>query len=135
MAKQSKPQKDMNVSKSAESSESAVPTMPPGLEELSAQLATAGRPTLEPPSGGVLSVGLEAGASAWASQKVTGLWTINQDKNSWVAVTNVGWIKLSIASDTGITALMMLAASAKETQTAFNYRKEADNMIHEIYVW
>lgn len=136
MAKQSKPSKEkIKIEKAAAASVSSVPTMPPGGEESSAQLSSASRPTLEPPTGGVLSVGLEAGASAWASQKVTGLWTIDQDKNSWVAVTNEGWIKLSTASDTGIMAMQMLAASAKQTQTPFNYRKENDNMIHEIYVW
>jgi hypothetical protein len=29
----------------------------------------------------------------------------------------------------------MLGANARQTQGAVNYRQEADNMIHEMYVW
>src|SRR4051812_21263021 len=44
------------------------------------------------------------------NQTVGGLWCINQDKNSWIWVNNVGWKKLSTASDSGVVALTLLAS-------------------------
>jgi len=100
-----------------------------------AQSATAGgagvAPTLEPPSAAAVgSVG------AWqGNKKITALWSINQNRNSWVAVDGVGWKKLANNSDSAVVALTILGANAKLTQHAVNYRDEADGMIHEMYVW
>lgn len=69
------------------------------------------------------------------SQLVNALWSINEDRNSWVGIQGVGWVKLSTASDTGVVALSVLAAHAKQLQTVVNYRTEDDGMIHEIYAW
>ena len=92
-------------------------------------------PTLSPDDAGA---GAEAqgGVAAWLNNKRVGaLWGINQNRNSWVYITGVGWKKLANNSDTAVVALTMLAASAKHTQTNYNYREEADGMIHETYVW
>lgn len=80
------------------------------------------------------------GATTWNSDsRVSALWTINQDRNSWVYITsggtNVGWEKLSTASESGTIALTVLAGHAKELQRRFDYRQEGDGEIHEIYVW
>ena len=32
-------------------------------------------------------------------------------------------------------AMTILGSNAKQTQTRFDYREEADGMIHEIYLW
>lgn len=87
-------------------------------------------PTL-PISGGVaLAVG------AWQNNKqVNALWTINQDRNSWVGIVGVGWKKLAGPNETAISALTMLAAHARATNSVINYRDEADTLIHEVYVW
>lgn len=78
----------------------------------------------------------QAGVSTWQSNKtVDGLWTINQDGNSWLGVAGIGWKKLAHANETSVTALTMLAAHARCTNASINYREEADGMIHEIYVW
>ncbi len=91
---------------------------------------------MQPPVGGISARGVAAGnATAWGSQTVGGLWSITEDKNAWVFVNNVGWIRLSNASESGIMSLMALSASAKETGTTFSYRQESDGMVHEIYVW
>jgi len=110
------------------------------------------KPSLIPPTSGG-STGGESGTSAprltpssalssdgavgaWNGDKrVSALWGINQNRNSWVYITGVGWKKLANNSDTAVVALTMLAAHAKQTQTNYSYRDEADGMIHEAYVW
>jgi len=138
MAKSSKPRTGLIPEPTKQAASGGThPMMPPPTLEAGALSGALAQPTMGPPVSGALTIQLTpaAGASTWGSQKVTGMWTINENKNSWVALTNAGWVKLSNASDPGISTMMMLAASAKETQTAFNYRQESDNMIHEIYVW
>lgn len=98
---------------------------------------TAG-PTQQPPAalGGAVGIGAGVGASVWVSGKqVNALWAINENRNSWIGVTGVGWVKLANNSDSAIVALTMLGANAKLTQGTVNYRQEADNMIYEMYVW
>ena len=89
-------------------------------------------PSLIPPEGerGV------TGVTAWQNDKrVATLWAINENRNSWVYITNVGWKKLANASDSGIVAMTILASHAKELQRRIDYRDEADGMIHEMYIW
>ena len=101
-----------------------------------AGLGAAVAPSATPPAKlqGAAAVG--GAGTVWNNnQLVNALWTINQDRNSWVAIQGVGWVKLSPGSDTGVVALTMLAAHAKQLQTPVNYRTENDGMIHEIYAW
>jgi hypothetical protein len=104
-------------------------------EELSSASASAAgdaMPTGLPPQ---LAAGA-GGVTTWLTGKlVTGLWTINQNRNAWLLINGVGWKKLANNSDSAIVALNILGASARVTQTTVNYREEADGMIHEIYVW
>lgn len=80
--------------------------------------------------------GAAAAIGAWNnSKRVTALWTINQNRNSWMHVDTVGWKRLSTASESGVVALTRLAAHARERNSVVNYRDEADGMVHEIYVW
>ncbi len=103
--------------------------------------AAAAAPTAEPPaaasgsSGQVSSTG-GIGASVWVNnKKINALWAINENRNSWVSVAGVGWVKLANNSDSAIVALTILGANARQTQGTVNYRQEADNMLHEMYVW
>ncbi len=99
--------------------------------------ATISAPTAEPPAtaGADASAG-GVGASVWVNnKKINALWSINENRNSWVGVAGVGWVKLANNSDSAIVALTMLGANAKLTQGTVNYRTEADNMLHEMYVW
>jgi hypothetical protein len=76
------------------------------------------------------------GIAAWnTGKKITALWSINQNRNSWVHVDGVGWRRLANNSDSAIVALSILGAHAREKAAAVNYRDESDGMIHEIYVW
>jgi hypothetical protein len=94
-------------------------------------------PTAEPPSAGAGGVAAAAvGASVWVNnKKINALWAINENRNSWIGVAGVGWVKLANNSDSAIVAFTTLGANARLTQGSVNYRQEADGMIHEIYVW
>ena len=107
------------------------PTLIPSTGNISETGAGTTAPTLTPSS----MVG-EGGVTAWVGDKRVGaLWTINQNRNSWVYITNVGWKRLADNSDSAVVALSMLAAHAKQTQTNYSYREESDGKIHEVYVW
>ena len=91
-----------------------------------------GAPALAPPAAALA----EEGVTAWLSDKrVSGLWSIDEVRNSWVAITGVGWKKLHNTSDSALTALTMLGAHARQMSCRVDYREEADGMIHEMYVW
>ena len=97
----------------------------------------AGAPTAEPPAAAVSDGAASGiGASVWVSnKKINALWSINENRNSWVGVAGVGWVKFANNSDSAIVAFTMLGANARHTQGLVSYRQEADNMIHEMYVW
>ena len=99
--------------------------------------AAPAQPSAEPPaalastSGGIGAIG-----TTWVNnQKINALWSINENRNSWVSVAGVGWVKFANNSDSAIVAFTMLGANAKLTQGTVNYRQESDGMIHEMYVW
>ena len=96
-------------------------------------------PTAQPPASVLVAAGsVTAGASTttWLNnQKVTALWSIAENRNSWAALSGPGWVKLANNSDSAVVALTMLASHAKQMQTIVNCRQEADGMIHEIYAW
>src|SRR4029077_5066996 len=98
----------------------------------------AAAPTAEPPAAIAAGEGEGGGigASVWVNnKKINALWAIAENRNSWVGVAGVGWVKLANNSDSAIVALTMLGANARQTQGNVNYRQESDNMIHEMYVW
>jgi hypothetical protein len=100
---------------------------------------SAASPTAQPPASVLAAGGAAVGgitATTWLNnQKVTALWTIAENRNSWAALSGPGWSKLANNSDTAVVALTMLASHAKQMQTVVNCRQEADGMIHEIYAW
>ena len=76
------------------------------------------------------------GVSLWQqNKKVSALWSINQDRNSWVGVDGIGWKKLANSNDSSVVALTLLATHAREKDAAVSYREESDGMIYEMYVW
>ncbi len=115
---------------------------PNPLSESDAALAINGAqaaPTLMPPGAGEgAAAAVEAvTATVWHSDKrVTALWGINQNRNSWMGTNDAGWKKLANNSDTAIVALTILAAHARDTNGRIDYREEtSDGMVHEVYVW
>lgn len=137
----------------------AVAATGPTLEPANIQSSNGGtsmsdqRPVLTPPAAGFNDQGqgsqdaaptftpatmaaATGGITAWNSNKrVSALWGINQNRNSWVHVPGVGWKKLANNLDSAVMAHTILAANAKQAQGDYNYRDEADGMIHEAYVW
>lgn len=90
----------------------------------------------KPPVSGAQSGDSGNAATTWSAfSNIDALWSINQDKNSWMGVAGIGWQKLSNASDSGIVALTMLASHAKQSGSGIYYRTEDDGMVHEIYAW
>jgi hypothetical protein len=102
-----------------------------------AEMALAAPTALPPAATGDTTGGVGAfGASTWVSnKKVNALWAINENRNSWISVAGVGWVKLANNSDSAIVALTMLGANARLTQGYVSYRQEADGILHEMYVW
>jgi len=112
------------------------PTLtPPTADSTTASDAGVTAPSLTPTSLASAEAGGDA-LTTWNSNKrVTALWAINQNRNSWAYIAGVGWKKLANNSDSAVVALTILAAHAKQSQTNYNYRDESDGMIHETYVW
>lgn len=74
--------------------------------------------------------------AAWQNDKrIEALWTTNEDRNSWIGVAGIGWRKLAPGNETSLSAMTMLAAHARSSNAIVNYRDEADDLVHEIYVW
>ena len=121
----------------------AASTQASPLDNLSAATSGAGAATTSasspskslPATASSGTAGGAAGTTWNNAANINALWSINQDKNSWVGVANVGWIKLSNASDSGIVSLTQLASHAKQMGSTVYYRQEDDGMIHEFYVW
>ena len=91
-------------------------------------------PGLEPP--GVAEAVRGVAASTWVQNVlVNALWAINQNRNTWAAFAGQGWQKFANNSDSAIMAFTTLASHARVAQGPTSYRQEADNMVHEIYVW
>jgi hypothetical protein len=90
-------------------------------------------PTTAPPAMAVR--GSEAFGVWNDNKRVTGLWGIAENRNSWMHIDGVGWKKLADNSDSASIALSMLAGHARALNRAINYRDEADGKVYEMYVW
>ena len=98
-------------------------------------LEAAGMPQLTPPEE-IATAGADEGITAWlTNRKILRLWTNSANKNSWINIQGIGWKRLFAGSDTTVVCMTMLAAHARAANRNVNLRLEADNMVHEIYVW
>ena len=110
---------------------------PRDLEELTSDLiagagaATLPEPTLQP------GAGVSAdGVGLWVSNKhVDALYSTYAARFSWMHVSGGPWRRFAPVSDSGVAALALLAAHARDRGRPVNYREEADQLIHEMYVW
>jgi hypothetical protein len=88
-------------------------------------------PSLRPDSSNASAV-----TATWQSNvHINGLWSINQDRNAWVYLDNVGWRKLSGASESGLVAMNMLAAHAYQLGSSSSLYEGDDGSINQLYVW
>jgi hypothetical protein len=112
---------------------------PRELEDLAGELiagATAGgalaEPTLEPPAAAVTGDGV----GLWVTNKhVDALYSTYAARFSWMHVAGGVWRRFAPVSDSGVAALALLAAHARDRGRPVNYREEADQFVHEMYVW
>jgi hypothetical protein len=97
------------------------------------------RPTLLPPSagGGAAAEQPSDGTiGTWQnSRTVTALWSINETRNAFMHVHELGWRKLYNGRDGAFVALTALASQARQTGSPIAYREETDGMVYEIYLW
>jgi len=95
-------------------------------------------PTMLPPTAeraaGVVAA--EAITATWRTNvQISALWNIDEVRNAWCYIANLGWRKLYNGRDGAFSALVTLAAQARETGRPVTAREEADGMIYEIYLW
>ena len=93
--------------------------------------AVAAEPTLQPGTAASAdSIGL------WQTNKqVDALYSTYAARFSWMHVSGGPWRRFSPVSDSGVAALALLAAHARDRGRPVNYREEADQLVHEMYVW
>lgn len=109
----------------------ASPGLAPPLEAATAATAE-GRPITDPPTAESYAVGA---SGVWHNnKKIDGTWAINQNRNSWVHVSGLGWKQLAHDSDSAVVALTVLGAHARQLNRNTNVREE-NNQVVEMYVW
>jgi hypothetical protein len=95
-------------------------------------------PTMHPPgaAGAAAAAAVGAVTGTWTSGlMIDATWSINEVRNVFVHVAGGGWKKIFNGTDGAFTALVTLAAQAKQTGHQVAVREEADGMVHEIYLW
>lgn len=95
---------------------------------------TTNGPSTAPPMVGTSSG--EAATATWRSNvTIDALWSIDETRNAFVHVVDLGWKKIFNGRDGAFQALVTLASQARQTNRPCNLREEADGMIYEIYLW
>jgi len=129
------------VEAGTEAGNGATVEAPRDLDELTSDLiagaAGAGtlevEPTLQPPTAAAIAAD---GVGLWLTNKqVDALYSTYAARFSWMHVAGGTWRRFSPVSDSGVAALALLAAHARDRGRPVNYREEADQFVHEMYVW
>ena len=90
-------------------------------------------PTLQPPAAAAVT---GDGVGLWVTNKqIDALYSTYAARFSWMHVAGSVWRRFSPVSDSGVAALALLAAHARDRGRPVNYREEADQLVHEMYVW
>lgn len=104
----------------------------------SATATIGGEPQLLPPGAqrGAAAEGAGAVTATWRTNvQITALWTVDEVRNAFAYINGVGWKKIYNGRDGAFSALVTLAAQARETGHNVSVREEPDGMIYEIYLW
>jgi hypothetical protein len=64
---------------------------------------------------------------------VIGLWTIDQDRNAWVYLDNVGWRRVAFDNDNIFIDMLIQLVAAKSANRPVNVYQE-NSVIKQIYV-
>lgn len=117
-----------------EGKSASVPTEEPPMAVAQQVTAITESRPLEPiPDVAVDRVGA-MGATWYSDKKITALWSINENRNSWIGL-EIGWRKLANNSDSAIVALTMLASHAKQMERPVSIYEDDKQMITQMYVW
>ena len=107
-----------------------------GAPAAGAMVAAGGATASTAPSLRPVSTGAGAVTATWQSNvHVSGVWSINQDRNAWVYLDTVGWRKLSDASESGLVAMNMIASHAYQLGSTSSLYEGDDGRIAQLYVW
>lgn len=68
------------------------------------------------------------------NQRVTGLWTINEERNAWAYFANLGWRKISGENDNIFCDMLTQLIAAKAAARPVNFYEE-NSVIKQIYVY
>jgi len=73
---------------------------------------------------------------AWDNnKKIVGTWGKAEDKNAWLNISGIGFKKIKNTNAQALLAILMLGVHARDKNRNVNVRTEADNMVHELYVF
>ena len=116
---------------SASGDESSEPSEALLKEARASKMETQARPSQMPTGEAMQGIS----AAVWHGDKnITGLWSINQNRNVWVAIADIGWKKLADNSDSAIMAMTTILSHAFQTNRKASLREE-EGQIRELYVW
>ncbi len=111
----------------------------PAMQEASHGALVTNTPQISPPEQAAQRTDQaeeSASVTLWRrNQRITGLWSKNETRNSWISIAGIGWRRLANTTDSGVTALTILASQALATGRNIDCREEPDGLIHEIYLW
>lgn len=108
------------------------------IDEISVETAinTFGAPTIMPPAEALRTTDGDQAITAWHNAvKVNGLWVNAAARNAWASLTGLGWRRVVFANDSAFLNITALLSHARQMNASCNIRIEADNLIHEVYVW
>lgn len=91
-------------------------------------------PVMAPPGTTAGAAAVTVGVSI-SGQRVNVLWSDEGDRNAWAHFETAGWKKLSPLTDTGSTAMTLLAAHARATGHAPYATEDPAGTVSVMYVW
>lgn len=109
--------------------------MPPETVEGALGTAQPTGPVQAPPESVTATAGDGITGTWHATKRVTAMWAIHEVRNAWMNVDGIGWRKIYNGRDGAFTALVALAAQARQTGSPVSFREESDGMVYEIYLW
>lgn len=86
-------------------------------------------PTMQPPTAS------DGAAAAINGKVVDALFSDGANRNAWMAIRDVGWRKVSQASDSGAMAISIIAGVAMQTGRAPGLEDDAAQLIQSIVLW
>ncbi|HEU5110280.1 MAG TPA: hypothetical protein VFT95_17200, partial [Micromonosporaceae bacterium] len=82
---------------------------------------------------GAARIGTDAGA--FLTARILALFSSAHADNGWAYIEGIGWRRVATGASSAHVNLGMLLSAARIQGTATPVRHEADNLIHEIYLW